>query len=97
MDYRDQTFRNQTIDIDENQYFGCTFENVVFRYEGGTFTFDGCIINRPQFLLAGNLGNGLESLRAFHHAGGPKGVKALVEGVTALLRRKDPIITFRID
>jgi hypothetical protein len=31
---RDQTFKNQTVQVDGNEFINCTFDNVVFKFEG---------------------------------------------------------------
>jgi hypothetical protein len=31
---RQQTFKNQTVQLDGNEYVDCTFENVTFKFEG---------------------------------------------------------------
>jgi hypothetical protein len=35
MEFRDQTFTNQRIELDNNAYTGCTFDSCVFVYSGG--------------------------------------------------------------
>ncbi|HEX8556438.1 MAG TPA: hypothetical protein VF695_17200 [Sphingomonas sp.] len=96
MDFHAQTFRNERVVLDHNRYIDCTFERVVLAYGGGPFTLTGCSINGFSFEITGDLGRGLEGLRQFAHDSGPKMVKALVDDITKMLRRADPIETFTI-
>ena len=35
MDFTDHTFRNTTVDLDENKFFNCKFYNCTLAYSGG--------------------------------------------------------------
>lgn len=97
MDYNGRTFRNEAVDLDDNTFVGCTFEDVTFNYAGGSAVITEChFASPPIWMLKGNLATGLEMLRKFSHDGGPKYVKATVDGLAAIIRKKDPPKTFTI-
>lgn len=97
MEYASKAFRNVEVELDGHTFVDCLFESAVFKYGGGPVSLTGCRFSgKCSWHLTGDLGRGLEVLREFAHGGGPKGVKSMVDSISASLRRPLPTKTFTI-
>ena len=87
MEFTDKTFTDQSVDLDGNQFFGCTFQRAKLMYYGGPIPhFDSCKFDMAQFMFEKGAGNALEFLRELYHAGLRENVEAFFEDV----RRNPP-------
>jgi hypothetical protein len=84
---RDRTFTGETLQLDGNEYVGCTFRRCQLVYSGGQIPrFDGCAFDASPFNFQGGAGNALHFLRELYHAGLGENVEALFEHI----RRNPP-------
>ena len=79
MDYKDQTFENTTVQLDDNTFEKCSFNNVVLQYSGGSLTMSSCDFDRFSFQFGGNLANGLYAL---YQLFGTEGMLQIIRGFT---------------
>jgi hypothetical protein len=85
--FENETFREQTIAIDGNQYINCTFIQcrIIFSgYEVGVF--DGCTFVRCAWGFAGSAANTLNYLAAIYNGLG-KNSQEMIEGIFESIRR----------
>lgn len=99
MEIRNSTFRDTIVQLDGQRFVGCHFERCVFEIDGrGSIELVDCNVVEPRgFRFAGHFAAGLEILRDISHRMGPKGVKRTVDGISALLRKPNPVETFVIE
>jgi len=62
VDYVNQNFENETVELDGNSYKDCTFRDVTFQFSGGDLTMENCGMDRFRFQFGGPLANGLFAL-----------------------------------
>jgi hypothetical protein len=87
MKYSNKTFRDETVDLDGNQYFQCTFESCKLMYFGGLIPyFDSCAFGSSTFMFEKGAGNALEFLRELYHAGLSTNVESFFDDI----RRNPP-------
>ena len=87
MEYSSKAFKDETVELDGNQYQGCTFQGCKLMYYGGPIPyFDSCSFDSSPFMFEKGAGNALEFLRELYHAGLSQNVEAFFEDV----RRNPP-------
>ena len=58
-----QTYENRLVKLDNQRFVNCTFRAVLFEFDGGPVSMDGCTLDGPiSWRFGGNLGNGLQFL-----------------------------------
>ena len=66
-DFKNQTFTDQTIDLDGNGYSACTFVGCTLRFSGGGgVQRDGCRFERCNLALDGAAANTIGYLTSIH-------------------------------
>ena len=86
MKFSDRVFSDETIDLDGNEYYGCSFQRCGLRYSGGTIPhFTDCRFDAGSFLFDKGAGSTVEFLRELYHAGLQQNVEAFFEHI-----RKNP-------
>ncbi len=66
-DFKNQTFTDQTIDLDGNGYSACAFIGCTLRFSGGgAVRLDGCRFERCNLALDGPAANTIGYLTAIH-------------------------------
>lgn len=79
MDYRDKHFIKDTIDLDGESFFNCTFTDCILRYSGGALPeMQACTFSDSTFELAGAADRTVIFITAMYHGMG-EGGKNLVE------------------
>jgi hypothetical protein len=80
MKYQDVTFKNQTVEVDGNDYKNCTFEKCMMRFrgDGEPGSMIGSRITDCQWHFDGPAGNTIQFLTALYANGGADFVDALV-------------------
>lgn len=53
MRFENQTFTNESVTLDDNEFIGCTFNNCHFRYNGGEFNISRIRFDSMQFTVEG--------------------------------------------
>ena len=87
MRFSNKTFKDETVDLDGNEYLGCTFQRTKMMYYGGPIPhFDGCKFGASSFMFEKGAGNALEFLRELYHAGLHQNVEAFFDDI----RRNPP-------
>ena len=82
MKYTNRTFTDETVELDGNQFLGCTFKNCKLMYYGGPIPyFDTCGFDTSPFMFEKGAGNALEFLRELYHAGLQQNVEAFFADV----------------
>lgn len=77
--YRGQTFADQRVALDGNEYENCTFRNVTLVYAGGALpAIRNCTLEQFNLAFEGGAENTLAFLRAL--SGPQSGFRGLVEG-----------------
>lgn len=86
MKYIDQTFEQQDVLLDGNEFIRCTFNGcrLIFRGDGG-LVIDRPTLNASQWTFQGAAGATLKCLAALH-AGGLEG-QTMVEKVIDFIRK----------
>jgi hypothetical protein len=64
MRFENQTFQNETITIDDNEFAGCTFTDCKFLYSGGEFNIDRIKFNALELTMEGAAGRTVLLLRS---------------------------------
>jgi len=79
MKFEGKTFKNETIDIDFNQFSKCQFENCTLVYHGyGVIGMDGCSFNNVNWSFADAAASTLQFMHGLYHGAG-EGGKNLIE------------------
>ena len=87
MKFSNKTFKDETVDLDGNEYVGCTFLQTKLMYLGGTIPhFDSCKFDAGRFMFEKGAGNAIEFLRELYHAGLHQNVELLFDDI----RRNPP-------
>jgi hypothetical protein len=60
--YEGEHFRDQRVQLDDNEFEGCHFTNVQFDYAGGPVYISGCRFEGFSWHFSGDLGRGLQML-----------------------------------
>lgn len=84
MKYTNQTFTNQEIILDGNQFEGCTFDNCNFVFSGGVTEINGCNIDPFNLTFAGAASSTLGFMREIYKGGELE--KELIERTFANIR-----------
>ena len=79
MDYVDQKFQGETVELDGNSYTNCTFDDVIFIFGGGDLKMSNCAFLRFRFQFSGALANGLFAL---YQLFGTDGLLQIIRGFT---------------
>ena len=79
VDYVDQTFENETVELDGNSFKNCTFRDVTFQFSGGDLKMENCGMDRFRFQFGGALANGLF---AIHQLFGTEALLQIIRGFT---------------
>jgi hypothetical protein len=83
---RKKTFKNETVELDGNEFIDCKFQGCQLVYSGGPLPrFDGCAFDASPFNFQKGAGNALHFLRDLYHAGLSQNVEALFDHI-----RKNP-------
>lgn len=53
MRFEKQTFENELVTLDDNEFIECTFVNCKFHYSGGNFNIDRIRFNSLEFTVEG--------------------------------------------
>lgn len=77
MEYKGQTFENETVELDGNTFEDCTFKNVVFHFGGGDLVMKNCGMDRFSFRFDGALANGMFAL---YQLFGTEGLLQIIRG-----------------
>jgi len=89
MEFRDRTFKNETVNLDGNTFTGCTFRECVFVYKAmDVFTLTASHFYDCKFSLAGPAMLTLQALAMFYRGMGDGG-KALVENTFESIRQNN--------
>lgn len=84
MKYENQTFENQTMIIDNHQFYNCVFNDCTLIYGGGQPpAIQGCHLNRCQIQFGGAAEQTVRFLTAMYHGG----FKDYVEGSLDNIRK----------
>jgi hypothetical protein len=84
--HQDESFDNETIALDGEEFRSCTFHNCRFTYSGGTQPIlDRCSFFRPLFEFVGAAGETLTFLRLLQHGGLHSVVDAAVLGICSVV------------
>jgi hypothetical protein len=84
--FHDKKFTDQALELDGNEFIGCTFVRCQLIYAGGPLPrFDSCSFDASPFNFHKGAGNALHFLRDLYHAGLSQNVEALFEHI-----RKNP-------
>jgi hypothetical protein len=87
MQFQGLTFRDDTIELDGDEYDGCRFENCTLVYRGGPLpTLADCSFSRSSIALEGAAAATLSFLHALYH----RGFQVMVEQTFAAIRTDDP-------
>jgi hypothetical protein len=87
MNFTDKAFKDETVELDGNQYFNCGFHGCSLMYKGGDIPhFDNCRFEGGSFMFDKGAGNAVEFLRELYHAG----LKANIEAFFDDIRRNPP-------
>lgn len=79
MKFEGKTFKNETIDIDFNQFSKCQFENCTLVYHGyGVIGMDVCSFNNVNWSFADAAASTLQFMHGLYHGAG-EGGKNLIE------------------
>jgi hypothetical protein len=62
-EYRDVSFEDEVVDLDDSIFTGCTFSRCDVRYSGGTFQLAAVSFADCQFLFRGPAANTLGMLQ----------------------------------
>lgn len=88
MKIKDQTFKNETIDIDFNHFSNCKFDGCTLVYHGhGLIGLDGCSFNAVKWTFADAAANTLQFMQGIYHGAG-EGGKELIETTFNNIRKK---------
>lgn len=80
MRFEKQTFENETITLDGNEFSECTFVNCKFHYSGGDFNIDRIRFNSLEFTVEGPAARTVLLLRSlWANEVGQRAVKGLLE------------------
>ena len=86
MTHQNKTFKDEIVELDGNEFIGCTFHRCQFIYSGGMLPrFDTCAFDASTFNFRKGAGNALHFLRDLYHAGLSQNVEQLFEHI-----RKNP-------
>lgn len=53
MQYRDQNFDGVAVQLDDNSFVRCSFDNAILHYAGGPVLMEGCHYNRLIWAFEG--------------------------------------------
>ena len=88
MKFKDETFKNKTIEIDFNQFSNCQFDGCTFVYHGyGVIGLDDCTFTNVSWTFAGAAANTLNFMQGLYHGAG-EGGKNLIESTFTNIREK---------
>jgi hypothetical protein len=77
--FKECTFTNSTVRLDNNEYVNCKFEKCIIEFAGeGPVGLDGCAFSGCQWVLVGYARNTLNFLGSMYHGMGDFG-KEMVE------------------
>ena len=79
MEYSNQSFENETVELDGNSFENCSFRDVLFIFAGGDLQMKDCAMDRFRFQLGGPLANGLFAL---HQLFGTEAMLQIIRGFT---------------
>jgi len=87
MKFSNKTFKDETVELDGNQYVDCSFQGCKLVYNGGGIPhFEGVKFEGGSFMFEKGAGNAVEFLRELYHAGLHQNVEAFFDDV----RRNPP-------
>lgn len=82
MKFTNQTFTNQTIKLDDNEFYGCTFIGCRITYDGGATTLEGNSYDESTtYTFTGAAANTLAILSALYADRGTEFIKKLFENI----------------
>ncbi len=84
--FRNETFSNETIILDGNQYTGCKFNGCRLLFNGGDLpVMQSCELNDSPFQFGGAADRTLTLMASIHQGMGPGG-KQLIENTFTAIR-----------
>jgi hypothetical protein len=84
MKFIGQTFKNETIDIDYNEFFNCKFENCVLVYHGGKPPLmTKCDLSASSFSFAEGAAATVQFMTAMYHGGFKVVIEQTFENIKA--------------
>lgn len=90
MNFKNETFKNQTIDIDFNQFSNCIFDGCTLVFHGyGVIGMDGCSFTNVNWAFKGAAAQTLQFMTGLYHGAG-EGGKQLVESTFTNIRKGEP-------
>jgi hypothetical protein len=86
MKHQNKTFKDETVELDGNEFIGCTFQRCQLIFNGERLPrFDTCSFDLSPFNFQKGAGNALHFLRDLYHCGLNENVEQLFEHI-----RKNP-------
>ncbi|MBB6095250.1 hypothetical protein HNQ60_004140 [Povalibacter uvarum] len=81
MRYEKQTFRNETVTLDGNEFIECTFAGCRFQYSGGDFNIDRIRFDSLEFTVDGPAARTVLLLQSlWSNEVGRQAVQSMLEG-----------------
>lgn len=92
MKFQEQTFEDQRIDLDENEYIGCTISRCIVAYKGtGHTVLRMNKFNDPRWVFEGPAGQTIRFLRTLYHGGGKDLVEQIIDGIREPMSEDDQL------
>lgn len=89
MQYKDQTFENMDIILDNNEYIGCIFKSCNLHYAGGnSISLENCALEHCRFTLDGCAANTIGTLSAFYKMGFRKQIDFIIDDIRGNVKPK---------
>lgn len=86
MRYDNKTFFNETIDLDGNEFYGCTFSHCMIVFYGReSMALHDCLFVEPQWTIGDPAAMTMKFLAAMYHS--VDGGRAFVEKVFERIRQ----------
>ena len=93
MKFTNQTFTDETINLDGNEFEDCSFDHCVLIYEGGLTSLIGCRFALPKFTFSGAAGQTLFFLTKLHVGGAGELVELLFDDIRKGVFGDDDILS----
>jgi hypothetical protein len=90
MKFINTTYTDETINLDDNDFEGCTFVRCTLVYKGGVFRLAGNSLDSPRFAFDGAAANTLRFMAELYKGG----ASDIVESTFDNIRQGTPVPVF---
>ena len=90
MEYKNTTFANCDVELDDNQFIGCAFDGCILIYRGGPPpSLINCTFANQRFIFLDSAANTMSFITGMYHSGLRSVIKKTFDDIAHNPKRKD--------